>query len=351
MVTKRIRIGNIAIGGGERVAVESMLSLPPGKTEENIEQARSLERAGCDIVRTAVPDMQGVHLISALKESVRMPVIADIHFDWRLAIESASAGADMIRINPGNIGDESRVKAVAYACRDKKIPIRVGVNSGSVEKHILAKYNTVTPEALAESAFYHVSLLEKYDFTDIMASMKSHRVGDMMKAYRIAAERTNYPLHLGLTHSGPARIGFIKSAIAIGGLLAEGIGDTIRVSLTTDLLTDEVKAAMDILESVGLTDKPDIISCPGCGRTSINVPALTARVENALKDCKTPVTVAVMGCAVNGPGEAREADIGITGGGNGKCAIFKKGEVAAVFPIEEEAITYLLGELSDAHIL
>ena len=348
--TKRIQIGNIAIGGGERIAVQSMLSLPPDMVEENIMQARSLERAGCDIVRIAVPDMNGVRLISALKEAVSMPVVADIHFDWRLAIESACAGVDKIRINPGNIGGESRVKAVANACRERKIPIRIGVNSGSIERHILEKYGSATPEAMVESAFYHAGLLEKYDFTDIVISMKSHHVGDMMKAYRLAAQRTNYPLHLGLTHTGPAKIGFIKSAIAIGGLLTEGIGSTIRVSLT-DTPEAEIEAAKEILHAVGLApDRPNIISCPTCGRTTINVAALTARVDCALKDCKAPVTVAVMGCVVNGPGEAKDADIGITGGGNGKCAVFKKGDVAATFETQEEAITYLLGELKNESI-
>jgi (E)-4-hydroxy-3-methylbut-2-enyl-diphosphate synthase len=341
-MTKRIQIRNIAIGGRERIAVQSMLNLPPERAEENIMQARSLERAGCDIVRVAVPDMQSVRLISALKEAVGMPVVADIHFDWRLAVESAAAGVDKIRINPGNIGDEGRVKAVADACRARKIPIRIGVNSGSIERHILEKYGSATPEAMVESAFYHANLLEKYDFTDIVISMKSHNVADMMKAYRIAAQRTNYPLHLGLTHTGPAKIGFLKSAIAIGGLLAEGIGSTIRVSLT-DTPEAEIEAAKEILHAVGLAnDRPNIISCPTCGRASIDVAALTARVDNALKDCKIPVTIAVMGCVVNGPGEAKDADIGITGGGqSGKCAVFKKGEVAAILP-EEEAITYLI---------
>jgi len=345
-MTRRVTIGNIAIGGGERIAVQSMLSLPAGDLASNVRQAISLEQAGCDIIRVAVPDMASVKLIHALKEAVHMPVVADIHFDHRLAVESAAAGADKLRLNPGNIGGDDRVKAVAHVCRGRGIPIRIGVNSGSLEKHILARYGAVTPEAMVESALYHAGLLEKFDFEDIVISMKSHDVADMMSAYRLAAQRTNYPLHLGLTHTGPSRIGFIKSAIAIGGLLAEGIGDTIRVSLT-DAPEAEIEAAREILHAVGLApDRPNIISCPSCGRASINVAELTARVDEALRGCTKPVTVAVMGCVVNGPGEAREADIGITGGGGGKCAVFKKGEVAAILP-EREALEYLLSELMD----
>jgi (E)-4-hydroxy-3-methylbut-2-enyl-diphosphate synthase len=342
--TKRIPVANLAIGGGEPVRVQSMLSLPPEQLEANIAQAVSLERAGCEILRVAIPDRTAVALIPALKEAVSMPVVADIHFDWRLALESAAAGADKIRINPGNIGGEDRVRAVALTCREKGIPIRIGVNSGSVERHILARYGSATPEARVESALSHAGLLERHDFGEIVLSMKTHHVGDMMAAYRLAAEKTDYPLHLGLTHTGSAGLGRLKSAIAIGGLLAEGIGDTLRVSLT-DRPEAEIEAAREILRAVGLGDGPNIISCPTCGRTCVDVIGMTKRVEEALAGCGGGITVAVMGCAVNGPGEAREADIGITGGGNGKCALFRRGEVFATLP-EAEAVSLLLAEIS-----
>ena len=342
MKTRQVSVGGLVIGGGARVAVQSMLSLPSEKIDENVDQARSLERAGCDILRIAIPDKESIKLIPALKAAVKMPIVADIHFDWRLALESVAAGIDKVRINPGNIGADDRVKAVADACAQKGIPIRIGVNSGSIEKHILAKYGSATPEAMMESAFYHAALLERFDFDNIVISMKTHEIAEMTKAYRIAAARTEYPLHLGLTHTGAPKMGMLKSAIAIGSLLADNIGDTIRVSLT-DKPEAEIEAAHDILRAVNKVSGPKIISCPTCGRTTSDVIGMTQIVDDALKKCKADITVAVMGCVVNGPGEAREADIGITGGKD-KCIIFKKGELFATLP-QQEAVGFLLEEI------
>lgn len=325
-VSRKVSVKNIKIGGGAPVSIQSMLCRPAHDFAGNIEQAKSLEAAGCEIIRFAVPDMATVPLIEKLKAAVSAPLVADIHFDYKLALESAAAGIDKIRINPGNIGGEENVKAVAKICREKKIPIRIGVNSGSLEKEILAKYGSPTPEALVESALYHASLLEKYDFCDIVISMKSSNVKTMYEAYRLAAERTDYPLHLGVTEAGTERIGLIRSAAGIGGLLLMGIGDTVRVSLTDDPVK-EVYAAADLLRAVGLRrDGINIVSCPTCGRTKIDLISLAGQVEDRLRNCKKNLTVAVMGCAVNGPGEAREADIGIAGG-DGCGLIIKKGEI------------------------
>ena len=328
--SKQVRVGNVLLGGGAPVTVQSMLSVPSTDVAGSVRQALELERAGCEILRAAIPNKEAVALIPAIKEKVSIPLVADIHFDYRLALEAAAAGIDKIRINPGNIGEESRVKAVADTCRQKRIPIRVGVNSGSLEKHILAKYGDPTPEALCESALYHVSLLEKYDFDDIVISLKASSVDLTIRAYEQIAEKCEYPLHLGVTEAGTARMGLIKSAIGIGSLLQRGIGDTIRVSLTADPV-EEIKAANDILRALDLKKGVRFVSCPTCGRTRINLIALANQVEERLKDCRKPITVAVMGCAVNGPGEAREADIGVAGG-EGEGLIFKKGKIVRKVP-------------------
>lgn len=341
--TPRVKIGNIYIGGNEPIAVQSMLNRRSDDFEGSIAQAKELEAAGCDIVRAAVPDMKAVKLISELKNNISIPVVADIHFDYKLALECVSAGVDKIRINPGNIGSEERVKAVADACKNAGVPIRIGVNSGSVEKELLKKYGGPTPEAMAESAMYHASLLEKFDFNDIVISIKSSSVQNTVMAYETVAQMCNYPLHLGVTEAGTKHMGIIKSAAGIGSLLAHGIGDTIRVSLT-DEPVEEIKAGIDILKALNLKENcVEIISCPTCGRTRINMIDIADKVTKALADCKKPLKVAVMGCAVNGPGEAREADIGIAGG-DGCGLIFKKGEIIRKVP-EENLVEELLAEI------
>ncbi len=324
--TKKIKLGNTFIGGDAPVLVQSMLNIPASDIENSVKQAVELEKAGCQVIRFAVPDEAALALIEPIKKATTVPLVADIHFDYRLALGAAERGIDKIRINPGNIGSEDRVKAVADICKQKGIPIRIGVNSGSLEKEILAKYGSPTPEAMVESALYHASLLEKFDFDDIVISIKSSNVNTMIKAYETASEKCNYPLHLGVTEAGTKRMGIIKSAIGIGSLLTHGIGDTIRVSLT-DRPVEEVYAAFDILKAIGLkTDCPYLISCPTCGRTKIDLVGLAQQVEERLRDCKKPIKVAVMGCIVNGPGEAKEADIGVAGG-DGCGLIFKKGEI------------------------
>ena len=341
-VTKKIKVGNTFIGGDSKITVQSMLNIPSTDINGSVRQSQELEKAGCDIIRIAVPDMEAVKLIPAIKEKVSVPIVADIHFDYRLALESAAAGIDKIRINPGNIGDDSRVKQIADECRRRNIPIRIGVNSGSLEKHILEKYGRPTPQALCDSALFHASLLEKFDFDNIVLSMKSSNVDFMKQAYELASERCDYPLHLGVTEAGTERMGIIKSAIGIGSLLLSGIGDTIRVSLT-DEPVKEVYAAKDILKAMGLNSEGiKFISCPTCGRTRIDLIGLAKQAEERLKDCKKNITVAIMGCAVNGPGEAREADIGIAGG-DGTGLVFKKGEIIKKVP--EDA---LLDELIKA---
>ena len=341
--TKQVKVGNVFVGGGAPVSIQSMLNIPASDIENSVKQAVRLEEAGCEIIRIAIPNMEAVRLIPALKENVKMPVVADIHFDYKLAIESVAAGVDKIRINPGNIGGTDRVKAVVDACKPKEIPIRIGVNSGSVEKEILAKYGSPTAEALCESALYHASLLEKFDYTNIVLSMKSSNVKTMVDAYKLAAEKCNYPLHLGVTEAGTERMGIIKSSAGLGALLLQGIGDTIRVSLTADPVK-EIYAAKDILKALDIRkDGVQFVSCPTCGRTKIDLISIATEVENRLRDCNKNIKVAVMGCAVNGPGEAKEADIGIAGG-NGVGLIFKKGEIIRKVP-EDKLIEELIKEV------
>ena len=324
--TKQVKVGSLLIGGGAPVSVQSMLNVEAHDIAGNVRQAKALETAGCQIIRAAVPDLAAVPTIAALKEALTVPVVADIHFNHKIALACVDAGVDKIRINPGNIGADENVKAVASACKAHGIPIRIGVNSGSVEKEILAKYGAPTPAAMAESAMYHVRLLEKYDFDDIVISIKSSNVRNMIEAYKLVAAQCDYPLHLGVTESGTVRMGIIKSAVGIGALLTQGIGDTIRVSLTADPVK-EVDAGFDILASIGLLpDRPTLVSCPTCGRTKIDLIGLANAVEERLRHVHKPITVAVMGCVVNGPGEAKEADIGIAGG-DGCGLLFQKGEI------------------------
>lgn len=340
--TKKVRVGNCVLGG-EKIYIQSMLNVRSDDVDGSVAQAVRLEQAGCDIIRAAVPDKEAVRLIPAIKEKVKIPLVADIHFDYRLALESVAAGVDKIRINPGNIGDSDRVKAVAEACRAKGVPIRIGVNAGSLEKEILKKYGKPTPEALCESAEYHIGLLNQYDFDDIVISIKSSDVPMMVSSYRLMAERCDYPLHLGVTEAGSERMGIIKSAVGIGSLLLDGIGATIRVSLTADPVR-EVYAAKDILKGIGKYDSGvQFISCPTCGRTRIDLIPLVEQVEEALRNCDKKIKVAVMGCVVNGPGEAREADIGIAGG-DGCAVLFKKGEILRKVP-EAEILPALLEEI------
>ncbi len=342
-ITKQVKVGDVFIGGGAPISVQSMLNKPAEDIEGSVKQALELQKAGCNIIRAAVPNKEAVKLIEALKKNLSVPVVADIHFDYRLALECAAAGVDKIRINPGNIGSDDRVKAVADACRQRNISIRIGVNSGSVEKEILAKYGSPVPEALVESALYHASLLEKFDFDDIVISIKSSNVENTVKAYSLASEKCDYPLHVGVTEAGTSRMGIVKSSIGIGSLLLKGIGDTIRVSLT-DSPVKEVAAGYDILKAVGLKkDAVQIVSCPTCGRTKIDLISLANEVESALASCTKPIKVAVMGCVVNGPGEAREADIGIAGG-DGCAVLFKKGEILKKVP-ESEVVSALLSEI------
>ncbi len=333
-MTKQIRVGNVLIGGGAPVSIQSMLNTKTTDVEGSLSQIRALEAAGCEIARLAVPDEEAARGFSKIAAQSPLPLVADIHFDYRLAVAAAEGGAAKIRINPGNIGSSDKVRIVADACRAYGIPIRVGVNGGSLEKDLLQKYGHPTPEALVESAFGHIRLLEKQGFSDICVSMKSSSVPLMMQAYRLFSEQSDYPLHLGVTETGTEHMGTIKSAIGIGGLLCMGIGDTIRVSLTADPVR-EIEAAKEILRAAGLRKQgANLISCPTCGRTKIDLIGLAGRVEEALRDCDKPITVAVMGCIVNGPGEAREADIGIAGGED--CGvIFVKGEIREKVPYDE----------------
>lgn len=333
-MTRQIKVGNVPIGGGADVVIQSMLNTKTTDVEGSLAQIRSLAAAGCQVARLAVPNMEAARGFAEIcKESV-LPLVADIHFDYRLAIAAAEGGASKIRINPGNIGGEDRVKAVVDVCKDKHIPIRIGVNGGSLEKELLEKYGHPTAQALVESAFGHLELLEKYGFYDTCVSMKSSHVPTMVAAARLFRSKCDYPLHIGVTETGPVRQGLIKSAMGIGALLLDGIGDTLRVSLTDDPV-EEVYAAKDILKAAGLRrDGVDIISCPTCGRTRIDLIGLVNQVDAALKDCQKPITVAVMGCVVNGPGEAREADIGIAGG-DGWGMIFEKGQQVVKLPYDE----------------
>lgn len=341
--SRKIKLGNTTLGGDSPVLVQSMLNVPSTNIDGSVAQAKALAAAGCQVIRFAIPDQAALDLIEPIKNAVDVPLVADIHFNYRLALGAAQRGIDKIRINPGNIGSDDRVKAVADICREKQIPIRIGVNSGSLEKHILAKYGAPTPEAMVESAMYHAALLEKFDFNDIVISIKSSNVPTMIAAYEMAAQRCDYPLHLGVTEAGTERMGIIKSAAGIGSLLCHGIGDTIRVSLTDDPVK-EVFAAMDILKAIGLkNDSPYLIACPTCGRTRIDLVGLAKQVEEKLRDVHKPIKVAVMGCVVNGPGEAREADIGIAGG-DGEGLLFKKGQILRKVP-ENQLLTELMKEI------
>ncbi len=341
--THEVKVGNVKIGGGNPVSIQSMLNVPVHDIEGNVAQAKALAKAGCEIIRVTVPDSEAVKTLYAVKNAVTVPIVADIHFDYKMALESIAAGADKIRINPGNIGSDDKVKLVSDACRNKNIPIRIGVNSGSVEKEILAKYGSATPEALVESGFYHISLLEKFDFNDIVLSLKSSDTAKMYKAYELAAERCPYPLHLGVTEAGTKEMGTIKSAAGIGGLLLRNIGATVRISLT-DNPVEEVYAAKKLLKAIGLRNEGiKFVSCPTCGRTKIDLIKISNEVESKLKNVNKNITVAVMGCVVNGPGEASGADIGIAGGDS--CAvIFKKGEIVKKVP-EEKIVEELLKEI------
>ncbi len=333
-MTKQILVGGVPIGGGAPVSIQSMLNTKTTDVESSLRQLRELADAGCQIARLAVPDMDAARGFAEIASASPLPLVADIHFDYRLAIAAAEGGAAKIRINPGNIGGEERVRAVVDVCKEKKIPIRIGVNGGSLDKRLLEKYGHPTPEALVESAFSHIELLEKYGFYDICVSMKSSSVPLMMKAYTLFHAQSDYPLHLGVTETGTEYMGTIKSAMGIGGLLCMGIGDTIRVSLTADPVR-EVYAAKAILKAAGIRrDGVNIVACPTCGRTRIDLIGLAGRVEEALRGCEKPITVAVMGCIVNGPGEAREADIGIAGGED--CGVlFVKGELKERLPYDE----------------
>lgn len=341
-LTKKVRAGSLEIGGGSPVSVQSMLCAPAHDFEANLVQARRLRDAGCSIIRVAVPDLETVPLVEKLKE-VGLPVVADIHFDYRLAIESVAAGADKVRINPGNIGGDDRVKAVAAACAQKGVPIRVGVNSGSVERELLAKYGGPTPQAMCESALRHVRLLNKFDFDDIVISIKSSDVPSMVEAYTLLSGQCDYPLHLGVTEAGAGVPGIVKSSVGIGALLMQGIGDTIRVSLTDDPVK-EVEAGLEILRAAGLYDRGvRLVSCPTCGRTKIDLIGLARKAQERLCHVDKPLRVAIMGCAVNGPGEAREADIGVAGG-DGEGLIFKKGKVLRKVP-EARLLDELMAEI------
>ena len=342
-MSKQITVGGVAVGGGAPVSIQSMCNTRTEDAEATVRQIRALEDAGCEIVRVTVPNMDAARALSTIKENIRIPLVADIHFDYRLAVEAAARGADAIRINPGNIGGEDNVRAVVDACRAHKLPIRIGVNGGSLEKELLAKYGRVTPEALVESALGHVRLLEKYDFTDICLSVKSSDVPLNIRAYRLLAETVDYPLHLGVTEAGTPSMGLVKSAVGIGSLLCDGIGDTVRVSLTADPV-EEVYAAKRILLACGLRKTGvNLISCPTCGRTSYNMIPLAEELERRLANCEKKLTVAVMGCVVNGPGEASAADIGVAGG-KGEGLIFRHGQVLCKVP-EEKLLDALLSEI------
>ena len=333
-MSKQILVGGVPVGGGAPVTIQSMCNTRTDDAAATVEQILRLEEAGCQIIRVAVPDLAAAKAVGAIKEGIHIPLVADIHFDHKLALEAVAAGADAVRINPGNIGGADRVKAVARACAGKGIPIRVGVNGGSLEKELLAKYGGPTPEALVESAFGHIKLLNRWDFDDICVSLKTSSVPGTIAAYRKMAAESGYPLHVGLTEAGTPRMGILKSAVGIGGLLALGIGDTIRVSLSADPV-EEVYAARDILRALGLRrEGPNLIACPTCGRTRIDLIGLAEEVERRLQEVDKPLTVAVMGCVVNGPGEASAADVGIAGG-DGVGLLFRKGEIVKKVPQED----------------
>ena len=343
MSTKQIMVGNVPVGGGAPISVQSMTNTKTTDTEATVAQIRALQAAGCDIVRLAVPDMEAAKNLGNILRQVTVPLVADIHFDYKLALEAIRQGIHALRLNPGNIGGEEKVKAVVEAAKEAGIPIRIGVNAGSLDKKILKKYGGVTPEALVESAMEHVRILEALDFHDMKISLKAHDVPLTIAAYRLMIQTVDYPLHLGITEAGTVNTGIIKSAVGIGALLAEGIGDTFRISLTGDPVV-EVRVANEILKSLGLKEYgPTLVACPTCGRTSIDLPDIAAQVEEKLRDIEDPIEVAVMGCVVNGPGEARGADVGIAGG-NGEGLIFRKGEIVRKVP-EADLVNELFQEI------
>lgn len=348
--TREVKIGNKAVGGCAPIAIQSMTNTDTHDKAATLSQIRALEAAGCDIVRITVPDIEAADTVTYLKEQgVRIPIVADIHFDYRVALRCAELGVDKIRINPGNIGDDDRVRAVCEACKKRNIPIRIGVNGGSLEKEILAKYGAPTPEALCESALYHVSLLEKYDFYDTVISMKISDPYKMIAANKLLADRCDYPLHLGVTEAGARERGMIKSAVGIGALLCEGIGDTVRVSLTDDPV-EEIRAAKQIINAVGIEGQRglDVVSCPTCGRTKIDLIPIVAEFEKAAEReglLSLPLKVAIMGCVVNGPGEAREADVGIAGG-KGEAVLIRKGEIVKKI-LEDNIVECLIDEIKE----
>ncbi len=342
-MTKQIMVGSVPVGGGAPVSIQSMCNTKTDDIDATVDQILRLEAAGCEIVRVAVPDMAAARAIDGIKSRIHIPLVADIHFDHRLALECAARGVDKIRINPGNIGGEDHVRAVAEACREGRIPIRIGVNGGSLEKELLGKYGGVTARALAESAMGHAALLEKYDFTDICISVKCSSVPVTVEACRLLSERCSYPLHLGVTEAGTPEMGMVKSAMGIGGLLCLGIGDTLRVTLTADPV-EEIAAAKKILMAAGLRQEgPNLIACPTCGRTCIDLISIAREVERRLAGCSKPITVAVMGCAVNGPGEAAAADVGIAGG-RGEGLLFRRGKILRKAP-QERLVEELMAEI------
>ena len=340
---REVKIGNVTIGGNNPIAVQTMLNVPVEDIEGNVAQAKRCEAAGCQILRVTCPSAADAKCIEAVKNAVNIPIVADIHFDYKAALACADVGVDKIRINPGNIGDDDRVKAVVQACQQKNIPIRIGVNGGSLEKHILAKYGAPVPEAMVESALYHVRLLEKFDFNNIVISIKNSNVPRMMEAYRQLSAVTDYPLHVGVTEAGTYQMGLLKSGMGIGGMLLEGIGDTIRVSLAAEP-EKEVEAGYNILRAVGFpVAGPEVITCPTCGRTRYDMIPIAREVERRLQGCTKPITVAVMGCVVNGPGEARAADVGIAGG-DGEGLLFRHGEILRKVP-QDKLVDALMDEI------
>ncbi|MBU5301659.1 flavodoxin-dependent (E)-4-hydroxy-3-methylbut-2-enyl-diphosphate synthase [Clostridium sporogenes] len=341
--TRKVKVGSIYVGGDSPISIQSMTNTDTRDVKSTLNQINKLDKIGCDIIRCAVPDMEASEALKIITKESRIPVVADIHFDYKLALESIKNGVDALRINPGNIGSMERVKMVAEAAKEKSIPIRIGVNSGSLKKDILDKYGRVCPEALVESALQHVNILEKCNFNDIVISIKSSNVMQMIESYRLISEKVNYPLHLGVTEAGTTFRGTIKSSVGIGTLLAEGIGDTIRVSITGDPL-EEIKIGKEILRSLGYVNEGiEFVSCPTCGRTNIDLISIAEEVEKRLLNCNKNIKVAVMGCVVNGPGEAREADIGIAGGKR-EGLIFKKGEIIKKVK-EEDIIDELIKEI------
>ena len=345
-MTRQISVGGVPVGGGAPVTIQSMTNTPTQDAAATVAQIRRLEQAGCEIVRVAVPDLDAARAVGAIKAAIDIPLVVDIHFDYKLALECVRQGCDAVRINPGNIGSAEKVRAVAQTCRERGLPIRVGVNGGSLEKPLLARYGGVTPEALVESAFGHIRLLEDCGFEDICVSLKSSSVPVTMRAYQLMSGKSDYPLHIGVTETGTLRMGTLKSAVGIGGLLALGIGDTVRVSLSADPV-EEVYAARDILKAAGVRrEGPELVSCPTCGRTKVDLISLAQEVEERLKAVDKPITVAVMGCAVNGPGEAAAADVGIAGG-VGEGLLFRKGEIVKKVPQDKlvDELFALIAEL------